>query len=154
MDELTPVIKTTRIGKLKLEYGRMLIMADRREEAKPLFKQLYASQPENADILPYAGTAVSGAEGIRFAEPLMKKLLKIPGRKHEASYFLAQIYEGQDRLDEALAAYDDALSGDFAREAIGRKTMLLKQEQGMDAALAWLSAEERTAVFRRGAWIC
>ncbi|MEZ5480383.1 MAG: tetratricopeptide repeat protein [Thiolinea sp.] len=143
VDELTPVIKTTQDQELKLEYGRMLIMADRREEAKPLFKQLYASQPENADILYTLGLLYLEQKEYAFAEPLMKKLLKIPGRKHEASYFLAQIYEGQDRLDEALAAYDDALSGDFAREAIGRKTMLLKQEQGMDAALAWLSAEEK-----------
>ncbi|MGB0845971.1 MAG: tetratricopeptide repeat protein [Thiolinea sp.] len=141
VDELAPVVKETEDQDLKLEFGRMLIMADRREEARPIFKQLYANQPDNADILYTLGLLYLEQKEYAFAEPLMKKLLKIPGRKHEASYFLAQIYEGQQRIDDALQAYDDALNGDFARESIGRKSSLLSREKGLDAAKVWLDEQ-------------
>lgn len=132
--------KTTKNQDLKLEYGRMLIMADRREDARPIYKQLYADQPENADILYTLGLLHLEQEEFAFAEPLMKKLLEIPERKYEANYFLAQIYEGQKRTDEALTAYDEALNGDFARDAIGRKSALLHKEKGLPAAQAWLDS--------------
>lgn len=135
---LEPYAKNTKNQELKLEYGRMLIMADRREDARPIYKQLYAEQPENADILYTLGLLYLEQEEFAFAEPLMKKLLEIPERKYEANYFLAQVYEGQKRIDESLAAYDEALNGDFARDAIGRKSALLHKEKGLAAAQAWL----------------
>ena len=115
-------------------------MADRRDDARPIYKQLYAEQPDNADILYTLGLLHLEQDEFVFAEPLMKKLLEIPERKYEASYFLAQIYEGQKRIDEALKAYDEALNGDFARDAIGRKSALLHKEQGLPAAQAWLDS--------------
>lgn len=141
-DALQPMIKDTEDQELKLEYARMLIMADRREEARPIFKQLYATQPDNADILYTLGLLYLEQKEYAFAEPLMNKLLKIPERKHEASYFLGQIYEGQERLDDALAAYEEGLSGDFAKEATGRKAFLLKREKGLEAARAWLKEKQ------------
>ena len=137
---LEPYAKSTKNQELKLEYGRMLIMADRREDARPIYKQLYAEQPENADILYTLGLLHLEQEEFSFAEPLMKKLLEVPERKYEANYFLAQIYEGQKRTDEALTAYDEALNGDFARDAIGRKSALLHKEKGLAAAEAWLDS--------------
>jgi tetratricopeptide (TPR) repeat protein len=141
-DALQPMIKDTEDQELKLEYARMLIMADRREEARPIFKQLYATQPDNADILYTLGLLYLEQKEYAFAEPLMNKLLKIPERKHEASYFLGQIYEGQERLDDALAAYEEALSGDFSKEATGRKSFLLQREKGLGAARAWLKEKQ------------
>ncbi len=143
--ELAPVVENSEDNELKLEYGRMLIMADRRDEAQPVFKQLYADQPDNADILYTLGLLYLEQKEYAFAEPLMKKLMKIPERKHEASYFLAQIYEGQQRFDEAFIAYDAALDGDFARESIGRKTLLLQREKGFDAAEQWLQQQIESA---------
>lgn len=137
---LEPYVKTTKNQELKLEYGRMLIMADRREDAHPIYKQLYAEQPDNADILYTLGLLYLEQDEFVFAEPLMKKLLEMPERKYEANYFLAQIYEGQKRIDEALNAYDEALNGDFARDAIGRKAALLHKEQGLTVAQAWLDS--------------
>lgn len=141
VDELALVAKESEDQELKLEYGRMLIMADRREEAQPVFKKLYANQPDNADILYTLGLLYLEQKEYAFAEPLMKKLMKIPERKHEASYFLAQIYEGQERFDDASKAYDEALNGDFARESIGRKTILLQREKGFESADQWLQQQ-------------
>lgn len=137
---LEPYAKDTKNQDLKLEYGRMLIMADRREDARPIYKQLYAEQPENADILYTLGLLYLEQEEFTFAEPLIKKLLEIPERKYEANYFLAQIYEGQKRTDDALIAYDEALNGDFARDAIGRKSALLHKEKSLAAAQEWLDS--------------
>ncbi|HPE59309.1 MAG TPA: tetratricopeptide repeat protein [Thiolinea sp.] len=142
---LEPVIKETDDTNLKLEFGRMLIMADRRDEARPLFMQLYKSQPDNTDILYTLGLLYLEQEEFAFAEPLMQKLLEVPGRKYEASYFLGQIYEGQKRYDDALKAYEDAVNGDFAREAIGRVSALIQQEKGLDAAREWLAAQMKEA---------
>lgn len=141
VSELGAIVATTDDNDLKLEYGRMLIMADRRDEAQPVFQQLYADEPDNADILYTLGLLYLEEKEYAFAEPLMKKLLKVQERKHEASYFLAQIYEGQERFDDALQAYDEALNGEFARESIGRKAMLLQTEQSLDAARQWLDQQ-------------
>ncbi len=144
---LEPYAKGSKDQELKLEYGRMLIMADRREDAHPIYKQLHEEQPENADILYTLGLLYLEKEEYASAEPLMKKLLDIPERKYEASYFLAQIYEGQKRLDDALAAYDEALNGDFFRDAVGRKSSLLRKEKGLQAAREWLaSLQEKSAI--------
>lgn len=143
---LQPLVAETDDTKLKIDYGRLLIMADRRDEARPVFQQLYAAQPDNADILYTLGLLYLEQAEYAFAEPLLKKLLDRPGRKYEASYFLGQVYEGQDRTKEALDAYDAALNGDFARESLMHKARLLEKTQGLVAARTWLQtfAKETT----------
>ncbi len=138
LSALQALIKDTDDARLKLDYGRLLIMTDRREEARPIFQQLYADEPDNADILYTLGLLYLEQGEYAFAEPLMKKLLKIPDRKHRASYFLGQIYEGQKRNEEALKAYEGALKGDLAREAMMRRALLLKNTLGLEAARSWL----------------
>ncbi|MFZ1386380.1 MAG: tetratricopeptide repeat protein [Thiolinea sp.] len=140
LSTLEPHAKNSKNQDLRLEYGRMLIMADRRDDARPIYKQLYAEQPENADILYTLGLLSLEQEEFAYAESLLKKLLEIPERRYEANYFLGQVYEGQKRVDEALAAYEEALNGDFARDAIGRKSALLHKAKGLAEAQVWLDS--------------
>lgn len=137
---LQPLIKDTEDQDLKLDYARMLVLADRRAEATPIFKQLYAKQPDDMDVLYTLGLLYLEQEEYAFAEPLMKKLLDAPERKNEARYFLAQIYEGQKRFDDAIVEYENALKGSFYRESIGRASNLIRKEQGEKAALEWIDA--------------
>lgn len=148
--ELGPVAKSTTDPELKLDYARMLILADRRSEATPLFKQLYASQPENTDILYTLGLLYLEQKEFAFAEPLIKKLLDVPGRAEEASYFMGQIYEGQKKNKEAIEAYKNATQGSFGLEATGRVANLLGQTEGLDAALKWLDGQEQAATSDTG----
>lgn len=140
LSTLEPHAKNSKNQDLRLEYGRMLIMADRRDDARPIYKQLYAEQPENADILYTLGLLSLEQEEFAYAESLLKKLLEIPERRYEANYFLGQVYEGQKRVDEALAAYEEALNGDFARDAIGHKSALLHKAKGLAEAQVWLDS--------------
>lgn len=145
VNELGPVAKTTKDPELKLDYARLLILADRRSEATPLFKQLYASQPENSDILYTLGLLYLEQKEFAFAEPLIKKLLDVPGRAEEANYFMGQIYEGQKRSKEAIETYKNATQGSFGLEATGRAANLLVETDGLDTARQWLGEEVKSA---------
>ncbi|MBU0653864.1 MAG: tetratricopeptide repeat protein [Gammaproteobacteria bacterium] len=145
VNELGPVAKTTKDPELKLDYARLLILADRRSEATPLFKQLYASQPENSDILYTLGLLYLEQKEFAFAEPLIKKLLDVPGRAEEANYFMGQIYEGQKRSKDAIETYKNATQGSFGLEATGRVANLLVETDGLEAARQWLGEEVKSA---------
>lgn len=139
--ELKPLIKNSKDTELKLDYARMLIMADRRSEATPLFKQLYTSQPENLDILYTLGLLHLEQKEYDFAEPLLKKLADNPSRAAEANYFLGQIYEGKKKPQEALVAYQKALGSNFTADAISRSTQLLMNQKGAEETRKWLHTQ-------------
>lgn len=141
--ELEATAKTSKNPDIKREYARLLIMAERREEAAPLFKQLYASEPDNIDILYTLGLLYLEQKNFAEAEPLIKKLQQVPDRASEASYFLGQIYESQQRPKEAIAAYQSATNGNFTHDAMGRIVKLLLDTQGLDAARQWLAEQEK-----------
>ncbi len=143
--ELGPVAKDSKNPDLKLDYARMLVLADRRFEATPLYKQLYASQPDNTDILYTLGLLYLEQKEFAFAEPLIKKLLNVPGRATEANYFMGQIYEGQKRSREAIEAYKNAVQGSFGLEATGRIANLMLETDGLEPALKWLGEQEKAA---------
>jgi tetratricopeptide (TPR) repeat protein len=142
VDELEPVVKHSNDLGLKLDFGRMLILSDRRNEATPLYKQLYASQPENSDILYTLGLLYLEQKQYAYAEPLIRKLQQIPDRAADASYFLGQVYEGQKHPQEAIKAYQQALRGSFSAESVGHIVSLLESTQNADAALKWLKEQQ------------
>ncbi len=145
VDELEPVVKHSNDVGLKLDFGRMLILSDRRSEATPLYKQLYASQPENSDILYTLGLLYLEQKQYAYAEPLIRKLQQIPERAADASYFLGQIYEGQKHPEEAIEAYQQAVQGNFSAESVGHIASLLETTKNADAALNWLHGQEKQA---------
>jgi Flp pilus assembly protein TadD len=138
LDELGPVARASKDWDLKLSYGRMLILTDRRSEATPLYEQLYTKKPENADIIYTLGLLHLEQKQFDVAEPLIKKLQGMPERADDASYFLGQIYEGKQRIKEAIAAYKQALNGAFAIEASRRISVLLLDTEGLAAARTWI----------------
>lgn len=146
VDELEPLVKSSNDIGLKLDFGRMLILTDRRAEATPLYKQLYARQPENSDILYTLGLLYLEQKQYSYAEPLIRKLQQIPERAADASYFLGQIYEGQKRPQEALKAYQQAVQGSFAAESIGHVVSLLVSTENEAAALNWLNEQKKDVV--------
>lgn len=141
--ELEAVAKTSKNMELKLDYARMLILAERRAEAEPLFKQLYASQPHNVDILYTLGLLYLERKDFVQAEPLIKKLQQVPDRASEASYFLGQIYEGQNRPKDAIEAYKSATNGNYTTEAMGRIIKLMVDAGGVESARQWLAQQQQ-----------
>lgn len=149
VSELEQVAKTSKNNELKLDYARMLILANRRSEATPIYKQLYASKPEDVDILYTLGLLYLEDKEYAFAEPLMKKLLDVPDKADDAHYFLGQIYEGQKRPEEAIASYKKATSSGFASDAMMQVAELLVETETLEAARQWLD-EQRDASTSNG----
>jgi tetratricopeptide (TPR) repeat protein len=148
--EFESIVKTSKDPEVKLDYARTLILADRRVDAIPLFKQLYASQPDNADILYTLGLLYLEQKEYALAEPLIKKLQDDPGRAAEASYFMGQLRESQKRPKEALEAYQKAIGGHYTTEATGRIVGLMQSTQGLDASRAWLHTQLQAAATDEG----
>ncbi|WP_020560291.1 tetratricopeptide repeat protein [Thiofilum flexile] len=139
---LEPFIKTTKEYELKLDYARTLVMLERRVEAMPIFKELYESQPDDDNTYYTLGLLYLEQKEYTFAEPLIKKLLEIPSRRHDANYFLGQIFEGLNRPDDAFKVYEQALPNSrFANEAMVRAAALLNTKSGLDSALKWLAEQ-------------
>lgn len=156
LTELEPLLKNTKDSDLQLDYARMLVIADRRSEATALFKQVYDSQPDNLDVLYTLGLLYLEQKDYAFAEPLFKKLLSVPNRAAEASYFLGQIHEANNKPTEALDAYQKAIGSHLTAEAINRSVQLMATQKGVDETRKWLqtqlteaSTPERKASFLR-----
>ena len=143
--ELEAVSKTSKDTELLLDYARLLILADRRAEATPIYQQLYTSHPDNVDIIYTLGLLHLEQKDFKAAEPLIKKLLAIPERAEEASYFMGQIKEGQQQPKLAIEAYKQASVGRYAREATVRIAALLKDTENLAAARAWLAAQIKSS---------
>ncbi|MEZ5452845.1 MAG: tetratricopeptide repeat protein [Thiothrix sp.] len=141
--ELETASKASKNPDLKLDYARMLILADRRAEATPIFKQLYASHPDNTDILYTLGLLYLEQKEFAFAEPLIKKLLDIPERATEASYFMGQIQEGQKRPEKAIRFYQQAMGGHYEKEATLRVASLLLETESLESARQWLEEQQQ-----------
>lgn len=142
--ELEAASKTSKDTELTLDYARLLILADRRKEATPIYQQVYAAYPDNVDVLYTLGLLHLEQKDFKAAEPLIKKLQAVPERADEASYFMGQIHEGQQQSALAIEAYQRASAGRYAREATVRIAALLKETQSLSAAQTWL-AEQRKA---------
>jgi tetratricopeptide (TPR) repeat protein len=139
--ELAAVSKTSQDPELKLDYARLLILADRRKEATPIYQDVYAAYPNNVDVLYTLGLLHLEQKEFKAAEPLIKKLQAVPERADEASYFMGQIHEGQQQPQLAIEAYQQASTGRYAREATVRIAMLLKNTGSLATARAWLAAQ-------------
>ncbi|OQX12343.1 MAG: hypothetical protein BWK73_15310 [Thiothrix lacustris] len=143
--ELEALGKDKQDTELKLDYARLLILADRRVEALPLYQQLYSTFPDSVDILYTLSLLHLEQKSFAAAEPLITKLLSVPERAADASYFMGQIHEGLQRPTQALEVYQQALGGQYSREATLRITDLLVETVSLARARDWLAAQVQAA---------
>ncbi|WGZ93024.1 MAG: tetratricopeptide repeat protein [Candidatus Thiothrix putei] len=142
---LEAVNKNTKDTELKLDYGRLLILADRRTEATPIYQQLYTSFPDNPDILYTLGLLHLEQKSFTAAEPLISKLLTVPDRAAEANYFMGQIHEGLQRPKPAIEVYKKAVGGKYDREATVRVARLLVETSNLASAREWVAEQVKIA---------
>jgi len=92
-----------------LERARQLIRAGNPGEADSLCRQLLIATPDHPDILHVLGTiALQKGEPAR-AIVLLERAALDPGASPEVYGFLCQLYRGEGRMGEALAAGREAL---------------------------------------------
>lgn len=141
IQEMEAIAKDSKDTELKLDYARLLILADRRVEALPIYQQLYAAFPDNLDILYTLSLLHLEQKSFTAAEPLITKLLSVPSRAADASYFMGQIHEGLQRPKQAIEVYQKAIGGQYSREATLRIADLLVETASLASARDWLAAQ-------------
>ena len=143
LTELEPIAKNTKNPEISLDYARLLMLADREQEATTLFKQLHEAQPENAEIVYSLSILYLTQKEYTLAEPLIKKLQQVPDHAADANYFMGQLYEGRKQPQEALAIYQQAMGGTFGADALGRVVGLLFEQKGLPATREWLQEQAK-----------
>ncbi|WP_028487678.1 tetratricopeptide repeat protein [Thiothrix lacustris] len=139
--ELETTSKTSKDTELTLDYARLLILADRRVEAIPIYQQLHASHADDVDILYTLGLLHLEQKDFKAAQPLIQKLRVVPERAEEANYFMGQIFEGLKQPKQAIDAYKLASVGRYVRESTVRIAALLKDSESLAVARAWLAEQ-------------
>lgn len=145
IQELEALGKDRQDTEFKLDYARLLILADRRMEALPIYQQLYAKFPDNLDILYTLSLLHLEQKSFTAAEPLITKLLTVPSRAADASYFMGQIHEGLQRPEQAIEVYQQAIGGQYSRQATLRVADLLVETVDVGSAREWLAAQMMAA---------
>lgn len=142
--ELKAAYQADPQGELALDYARALILADRRTEAQPLFQRLHANAPNNPDLIYTLGLLYLEQKDHTKAEPLLKQLQDDPKYGGEAHYFLGQTYEGLNRPQEAITAYQ-RVEGSQTAAATQRALELLTKTANPEKAREWLQQQRQAA---------
>lgn len=130
-----------RSREAKVQLARLLISAKRYDEARQQFKialKEYANDPEI--VFSIALVALQQQDPVE-AENYFRRLLTIPeADKNAAFFFLGQIAEESQRVDEALDHYAKVLSGEHFMPAQIRRAYLLAEHGRIEEARAQLHA--------------
>ncbi len=133
--EFEALLPTSKDPNVKYDYARTLILLERQADATPLFQQLHANQPNNADIIYTLLLLYIDQKDFTAADTLVKKLLDMPGRTEDAYYFIGQIKEGQQQTQQALDYFKKAgQSGNFTKEATTRAAAIMVKQNDLAAA--------------------
>lgn len=141
LESLAPYYKTSKNRELKLEYARLLIVNDQTAKALTIYQELSQTYPNNSDVFYTLGLLHLEKKQFKAALPILQHLTELPGRRAEGYYFLGEAYEGLEQFDKALEAYQQAMSKGFQSEAQIRIVGLIKDTQGVDAALDYLRTQ-------------
>ncbi len=138
---------------VRMSYARLLLDLKMFNEAHEQYSKLAEQEPENGDVVYAAALLSMQTNHFEQAEKLLLHLLKLQERTSETSYYLGQIAEKSNRLDEALDWYDQVGPGEFYLNARMRKATIMARQGLVDDALSLLhtvrtaTAQEQMQVF-------
>jgi len=90
-----------------LEKAQELYKAKKYQEAESTFRQLLDKEPENSQAAYYLGLTLLELEKFAEAESLFRKTGEVP-TQDQIKIGLARAYMGQEQLDKARVALDEA----------------------------------------------
>lgn len=127
----------------RLALARALVAEKRYEEARTEFRTLLAANPDNPDILYAVGMLSLQLNAVGDAEQPLRRFVELGrGDLNTARYYLGQIAEQAQKMDEAIRWYDLVDSGENQLGAKIRAARILARQQKVD------QARERLAVLR------
>jgi tetratricopeptide (TPR) repeat protein len=126
-------------GQLRLLLARVLFGDRRYADAKREFDRLLRDAPDDPEIV-YSAAMLALQSGDRaLAEEMLERAIALGGPDKSAAYFfLGQIAEEDQRIDEAMSRYAQVLPGEYYPAAKSRQARLLSQQGKIDEARALL----------------
>jgi tetratricopeptide (TPR) repeat protein len=110
---------------LHTSYARLLVDAGDYARALEEFESLYALNPEDEEITFGYAMLATQQEQWDEARPLWQKLRANPGRRDEASYYLAQIEEQEGNDELAIGLFRSVNGGELKVDAVMRSAQIL-----------------------------
>jgi tetratricopeptide (TPR) repeat protein len=90
---------------LRFTYAKLLGEAGQFEEAKQLFEQIYADNPDNRDVLYALGLLALEEKDGNAAKNYFRTLLKVGDPTHQATYFMGVAEELNGNIEAAMIWY-------------------------------------------------
>ncbi len=123
---------------VRLTYARLLVEAKRFDEAREEFQRLATDDPDNEDVRYALALLLMQTKHLDEAEQEFHKLVGSVKRRYAAYYYIGQIAEGRDDVEQALDAYRRVDRGDHRLNAQLRVSVLLAESDRLDEARAHL----------------
>ncbi|MCF8198283.1 MAG: tetratricopeptide repeat protein [Sulfuritalea sp.] len=123
------------VQNVRLAYARGLVAEKRYEEARVEFRRLLTANPENPEMLYAVGILSLQVNDTVEAEQQLKRFIETKrGDPNPARFYLGQIAEQAERLDEAVQWYDQVVAGEHLVPAKVRAAQVLLRQNKFDAA--------------------
>ena len=128
----------------RLEYARLLMLDDNQAEAIVQLEAIYASAPENLEVVKSLVALYISEDRYVEAEKHAKTLVKQVAYEDLAHHFMAEIHESRNEMDESLHEYGEVGQGEYYSSAQRRITELLVEQYSMDVAKEWLATKRKS----------
>jgi predicted O-linked N-acetylglucosamine transferase (SPINDLY family) len=92
-----------------LQQAVALHQSGRFDQALAVYRQLLAIQPDNAEVLRLAGTALAMAQRFAEGEPFLRRSLALQANP-DTTHCLGNALQGLGRFEEAVACYNQVLA--------------------------------------------
>ena len=129
----------------RLEYARLLMLNNDRAGAIEQLEAIYASAPENLEVLKSLVALYISENRYVEAEKQAKTLIKQGAYESLAHHFMAEIHESRNEMDEALHEYGEVGQGEYFSSAQRRISELLVDQYSLDVAKDWLNTKRKSS---------
>ena len=149
-DESMQVMQTLVSGRhvdnsSRLEYARLLMLDDNQTEAIVQLEAIYASAPENLEVVKSLVALYISEDRYVEAEKHAKTLIKQEAYQDLAHHFMAEIHESRNEMDESLHEYGEVGPGEYYSSAQRRITELLVEQYSLSVAKEWLASKRKSS---------
>ena len=122
---MTELLKAEDGPDLRMGYARLLLEAERQDEARKQFELVLAQKPDSAEARYALGLLALEQQQLDAAEPHFKALLASDDLRQRAAYYLGRIEEVRNRPAEAIKWYEQVTEGEQAIDALTRRAVVL-----------------------------
>lgn len=140
---MAELLKVDGSPELRMGYARLLLEAERQDEARKQFERVLADKPDSAEARYALGLLALEQQQFDAAEPHFRALLASTELRQRAIYYLGRIEEVRNRPAEALKWYEQVTEGEQALDALMRRAVVLGKLGRLDEGRALMARMRR-----------